>query len=164
VSQAARGKIVLDHEELAKVLDRSRRDGKRVAFANGCFDLLHVGHIRYLQDAAAVGDLLVVAVNGDASVRDLKGSGRPFLPENERAEILASIAGVDYVTIFHESSPRALLTALRPDFQCKGTDYTADSVPEAELVRSWGGEVVITGDPKDHSSSAILEKVKAPKE
>lgn len=156
-----RGEVILDHGQLAAALALARSDGSRIAFANGCFDLLHVGHIRYLEEAARVGDVLVVAVNGDASVRELKGSGRPFLPENERAEILASIAGIDYVTVFHESSPRELLSILRPDFQCKGTDYTPDSVPEAELVRSWGGEVVIAGDPKDHSSSALLEKVKA---
>src|SRR5688572_19699672 len=106
-----------------------RAAGKSIAFANGCFDVLHVGHIRYLQDAARVADVLVVGVNGDESVRVLKGEGRPVMPENERAEIISSIRGVSYVTIFQEHTPSNLLQVLRPDFQCKGTDYTADSVP-----------------------------------
>ena len=139
-------------------LARERRAGKRIAFANGVFDVLHVGHVRYLQGAAAVADVLVVAVNGDESVRALKGEGRPVMNERERAELISAIRGVSYVTIFHEDSPSRLLEALRPDFQCKGTDYTPDSVPERDVVRSYGGKVVIVGDPKDHSTTAILEK------
>jgi rfaE bifunctional protein nucleotidyltransferase chain/domain len=124
------------------------------------FDLLHVGHVRYLQDASRVADVLVVGVNGDDSVRALKGEGRPVTPENERAEIVSVIRGVSYVIVFHEKSPARLLELLKPDFQCKGTDYTADSVPEAEIVRAYGGEVVIVGDSKDHSTSAVLEKLR----
>lgn len=164
MSHVRRGEVVTDHTRLAEMLETSRSRGERVAFANGCFDLLHVGHIRYLAGAASVAEVLVVAVNGDESVRALKGDGRPHVAEAERAEMIAAIAGVDYVTIFHETSPRALLSTLKPDFQCKGTDYTSESVPEAELVRSWGGRVIIVGDPKDHSSTELLQKVKASKE
>src|SRR5687768_17058066 len=149
---------ILTGDALLDVLATERAAGKRIAFANGCFDVLHVGHIRYLQDAARVADVLVVGVNGDESVRVLKGEGRPVMPEAKRAEIISAIRGVSYVTIFRESSPSRLLQTLRPDFQCKGTDYTADSVPEAEIVKSYGGKVVIVGDPKDHSTSAFLEK------
>jgi D-glycero-beta-D-manno-heptose 1-phosphate adenylyltransferase len=151
---------ILTEADLTSALAMERAAGKSIAFANGCFDVLHVGHIRYLQDAARVADLLVVGVNGDQSVRVLKGEGRPVMPEGERAEIIASIRGVSYVTIFSEESPSNLLQVLRPDFQCKGTDYTADSVPEAELVKSYGGKVVIVGDPKDHSTTAVLEKLR----
>ena len=164
MSQGRHGEVILDHHALASRIAAEKVRGKRVAFANGCFDLLHVGHIRYLREAAQVADLLVVAVNGDESVQRLKGSARPYLPELERAEILSAISGVDYVTVFHESSPRSLLALLQPDFQCKGTDYSMESVPEGELVRSWGGRVVIVGDPKDHSSSELMKKVKAPAE
>jgi len=150
---------ILTERELSAVLETERNAGARVAFANGVFDLLHVGHVRYLQDAARVADVLVVGVNGDDSVRAIKGEGRPVMPENERAEIVSAIRGVSYVIIFHESSPARLLQTLKPDFQCKGTDYTADSVPEAEVVRAYGGEVVIVGDPKDHSTTAMLEKL-----
>ena len=138
---------VLTESELAAALARERAAGNSVAFANGCFDVLHVGHIRYLQDAATRADVLVVGVNGDESVRELKGAGRPAMSENERAEIIAAINGVDYVTIFRERSPARLIGDLKPDVQCKGTDYTADSVPEAEVVRSYGGRVAIVGDP-----------------
>jgi D-glycero-beta-D-manno-heptose 1-phosphate adenylyltransferase len=151
---------ILSARELADALATERESGKRVAFANGCFDVLHVGHIRYLQGAAAVADVLVVGVNGDESVRAIKGAGRPVMNEQERAELISAIRGVSYVTIFHEKSPSALLQLLRPDFQCKGTDYTPDSVPEANVVRSYGGKVVIVGDPKDHSTSAILKKMR----
>ena len=152
---------VLDERALAGALERERSAGKKIAFANGVFDVLHVGHVRYLQDAARIADVLVVAVNSDASVRAIKGEGRPVMPEGERAEIVSAIRGVAYVTIFEESSPARLLQALKPDFQCKGTDYTADSVPEAEIVRGYGGKVVIVGDPKDHSTSAMLQKMRA---
>jgi rfaE bifunctional protein nucleotidyltransferase chain/domain len=124
------------------------------------FDILHVGHVRYLQGAAAVADRLVVAVNGDESARTLKGEGRPVMNERERAELVSAIRGVSYVTIFQEKSPSRLLEMLRPDFQCKGTDYTPDSVPEGDVVRSYGGKVVIVGDPKDHSTTQILEKMR----
>lgn len=153
---------MLDEPALVEALQNERRAGKTIAFANGVFDVLHVGHIRYLQDAAKVADVLVVGVNGDASVRMLKGEGRPLMPESERAEIVAAIRGVAYVTIFNEKSPARLLQVLRPDFQCKGTDYTADSVPEAEVVKAYGGRVVIVGDPKDHSTTSLLEKMRRP--
>ena len=151
---------ILNEHELASALAEARSRGKRIAFANGVFDVLHVGHVRYLQGAAAIADVLVVAVNGDESVRALKGPGRPVMNEQERAELIAAIRGVSYVTIFHEKSPSRLLEQLRPDFHAKGTDYTPDSVPEAEVVRAYGGRVVIVGDPKDHSTTAILEKMR----
>lgn len=151
---------ILNEQELASALAEARSRGKRIAFANGVFDVLHVGHVRYLQGAAAIADVLVVAVNGDESVRALKGPGRPVMNEKERAELVAAIRGVSYVTIFHEKSPSRLLEQLRPDFHAKGTDYTPDSVPEAEVVRAYGGRVVIVGDPKDHSTTAILEKMR----
>lgn len=153
---------ILDEPRLLEALAMERSAGKRVVFANGCFDVLHVGHIRYLQDAASVADVLVVGVNGDGSVRELKGEGRPVMPEDERAEIIAAIRGVSYVTVFHDRSPARLLQSLQPDFQAKGTDYTADSVPEAEIVKAYGGKVVIVGDPKDHSTTAVLEKMRKP--
>jgi rfaE bifunctional protein nucleotidyltransferase chain/domain len=151
---------ILTEAELTAALETERARGRTIAFANGCFDVLHVGHIRYLQDAAREADVLVVGVNGDESVRQLKGEGRPVMSERERAEIISTIRGVSYVTIFGEKSPGGLLARLRPDVQCKGTDYTADSVPEAEVVRSYGGRVAIVGDPKEHSTSDILEKMR----
>jgi rfaE bifunctional protein nucleotidyltransferase chain/domain len=152
---------ILSEAELVAALEKERAAGRTIAFANGCFDVLHVGHIRYLQDAARVADVLVVGVNGDGSVRELKGEGRPVMNEAERAEIISAINGVGYVTVFHERSPARLLGVLRPDFQAKGTDYTPESVPEGEIVRSYGGRVVIVGDPKDHSTTALLQKMKA---
>jgi rfaE bifunctional protein nucleotidyltransferase chain/domain len=149
---------ILTESELLAALANQR--GKRIAFANGCFDVLHVGHIRYLQGAKEAADILVVGVNGDGSVRELKGEGRPVMPAQERAELIAAIKGVDYVTIFDERSPARLLGVIKPDFQAKGTDYTPDSVPEAEVVTSYGGKVIIVGDPKDHSTSAILERMR----
>ncbi len=151
---------ILDETALTAALESERASGRSVAFANGCFDVLHVGHLRYLQDAANVADVLVVGVNGDASVRTLKGVGRPVMPEQERAELISAIRGVSYVTIFHENSPAHLLETLRPDFQCKGTDYTPDSVPESEIVKAYGGRVVIVGDPKDHSTTDMLQRMK----
>ena len=156
--------MILREPELAEALERERAAGKSIAFANGCFDVLHVGHIRYLQDASRVADVLVVGVNGDESVRALKGAGRPVMPEDERAEIIDSIRGVTYVTVFDEKSPARLLQTLQPDFQCKGTDYTPDSVPEGEIVRAYGGKVVIVGDPKDHSTTEVLAKMRAMRE
>jgi D-glycero-beta-D-manno-heptose 1-phosphate adenylyltransferase len=152
---------ILTARELADALAAERTSGKTIAFANGVFDILHVGHVRYLQDAARVADVLVVGVNGDESTRRLKGEGRPVMPAVERAELISAIRGVGYVTIFEEKSPARLLQELRPDFQCKGTDYSADSVPEAEIVKAYGGKVVIVGDPKDHSTTSVLEKMKA---
>jgi D-glycero-beta-D-manno-heptose 1-phosphate adenylyltransferase len=151
---------ILTEPELATALDAERARGRTIAFANGCFDVLHVGHVRYLQDAAREADVLVVAVNGDESVRRLKGEGRPVMNERERAEIIAAIRGVSYVTVFDETSPARLLEQLKPDVQCKGTDYTEESVPEGEVVRSYGGRVAIVGDPKEHSTSAILKKLR----
>ncbi|MBK5258319.1 MAG: adenylyltransferase/cytidyltransferase family protein [Thermoanaerobaculia bacterium] len=151
---------IVTEEELTRLLDAARAGGKRVAFANGCFDVLHVGHIRYLQGAASVADVLVVGVNGDESVRALKGEGRPVMPAAERAELISAIRGVTYVTIFSEKSPSRLLQTLKPDFHCKGTDYTPDSVPEGEVVRAYGGKVVIVGDPKDHSTTEMLRRMK----
>ena len=151
---------VLDEPSLIDALAGERARGRTIAFANGVFDVLHVGHIRYLQGAAEVADVLVVGVNGDESVRMLKGEGRPVMPEGERAELVAAIRGVDYVIVFREKSPARLLGVLRPDFQCKGTDYTVDSVPEAEVVRSHGGTIVIVGDPKEHSTSSIIEQMR----
>ena len=152
--------MILPVSELEQALGRERAAGKSIAWANGVFDVLHVGHVRYLQDAAKVADVLVVGVNGDASVRMLKGPDRPLMPQDERAELIDAIKGVAYVTIFDEKSPADLLRRLQPDFQCKGTDYTPDSVPEADVVRAYGGKVVIVGDPKDHSTTELLAKMR----
>jgi len=130
-----------------------------VVFANGCFDLFHVGHVRYLEGARQQGDVLVVGVNSDRSVRQLKGEGRPLLPEDARAELLAAMECVDYVVVFDEVTAENLLRDLRPDVHCKGTDYTEATVPEREVVRSWGGRVVIVGDPKDHSTRDVLARI-----
>ena len=152
--------MILSEKALELALARERERGRTIAFANGCFDVLHVGHIRYLQDAKKEADVLVVGVNSDDSVRELKGEGRPVMPAAERAEIIAAIEGVDYVTIFDESSPARILGALKPDVHCKGTDYTADSVPERDVVRAYGGRVAIVGDPKEHSTSELLKKLR----
>jgi rfaE bifunctional protein nucleotidyltransferase chain/domain len=147
-------------EGLVEELAPLRAAGTRVVLANGVFDLLHVGHVRYLEAARREGDLLVVAVNGDASVRALKGAGRPFQPAAERAEIVAALECVDRVVVFDHTDVVRVLLALRPDVHAKGTDYTADSVPERETTRSVGGRTVIVGDPKDHSSSSLLEAIR----
>jgi rfaE bifunctional protein nucleotidyltransferase chain/domain len=133
-----------------------RRAGDRITLANGCFDVLHVGHVRYLRAARELGGKLVVAVNADASVRALKGEGRPVMPAEERAEILASLSDVDAVVIFSEMDVRALIRDIRPDFHAKGTDYSVESVPERDEVEACGGQVVIVGDPKDHSATDII--------
>jgi D-glycero-beta-D-manno-heptose 1-phosphate adenylyltransferase len=151
--------VILSEKALELALEKERARGRTIAFANGCFDVLHVGHVRYLQDAKKQADVLVVGVNGDASVRELKGEGRPVMPANERAEIIAAIEGVDYVTVFDERSPARLLGALKPDVHCKGTDYTPDSVPERDVVHAYGGRVAIVGDPKEHSTSELLKKI-----
>jgi D-glycero-beta-D-manno-heptose 1-phosphate adenylyltransferase len=157
----SKGKF-MERRRLAGLLARLKRQGRTVVFANGCFDLLHVGHLRYLQGAKAAGGpkgLLVVALNTDASVRKLKGPLRPLMGLAERAELIGALACVDYVTSFSEPTAAASLRILRPALQAKGTDYTVDSVPEAALMRSLGGRIVITGDPKDHSTSALIAKV-----
>ena len=156
---SARGKIV-DRDALLRRVDELRRLGKTVALANGLFDLLHVGHLRYLEAAAAEADVLVVAVNADASARALKGPGRPIVPAAERAELLAGLTCVDLVTVFPEGDVTALLEALRPDVHCKGTDYTAETVPERETARRLGVRVAITGDPKDHATRDLIAQVK----
>lgn len=153
---------VLTEDAIVASVARERASGRTIAFANGCFDMLHVGHVRYLQGAAETADVLVVGVNGDASVRELKGAGRPLSPENERAEIVASIRGVDYVTVFHDRTVGRLLELLQPDVHCKGTDYTPDTVPEAAVVRSYGGRVAIVGDPKDHSTTDLISRLRRP--
>jgi rfaE bifunctional protein nucleotidyltransferase chain/domain len=148
---------------LAKTVASLKKKGRTVVFANGCFDLLHVGHLRYLQgakDAAGKGGVLVVALNTDESVQKLKGPTRPLMTLKERAEMIGALACVDYVTSFGEPNAEKTLKALRPDVQAKGTDYTPDTVPEAALMRSLGGRVVITGDPKDHSTTGLIAKVK----
>lgn len=155
MSASAKSKV-LDREQLRQQADAWRAAGERVTLANGCFDLLHVGHVRYLHAAKELGGRLVVAINSDDSVRTLKGEGRPIMPAEERAEILAALADVDAVVIFPELDVRALIREIRPDVQAKGTDYTADSVPEAETVRECGGRVATVGDPKDHSASEII--------
>jgi len=152
-------KSVLSREELVQVVAAARKTGAKVIFANGCFDVLHVGHVRYLEGARALGDILVVGVNSDEQVAIQKGPGRPILPDVERAELIASLESVDYVTIFDEPTVENLLLALKPDVHAKGTDYTVDTVPEREVVRSYGGQVAIVGDPKDHSTSEILKRL-----
>lgn len=153
-------RVVLDRSELASLLERERDAGRTIVFANGCFDLLHAGHVRYLAGAAALGDILVVALNSDESVRRNKGAGRPLQPEGDRAEILAALRGVDFVTVFGETTADAILTALRPHVHAKGTDWTADRVPEAATVAAYGGRVAIVGDPKERSSSRIVEQIR----
>jgi rfaE bifunctional protein nucleotidyltransferase chain/domain len=149
------GKI-LDRERLRLRVEEWRRGGERVTLANGNFDLLHVGHVRYLRGAKELGGKLVVAVNSDASVHALKGEGRPIMPDRERAEIVAALADVDAVVIFPELDVRAIIREIRPDVQAKGTDYTAESVPERDTVKEYGGRVEIVGDAKNHSTSEII--------
>jgi rfaE bifunctional protein nucleotidyltransferase chain/domain len=152
---------VLSQEALAERVAALKREGKKIAFANGHFDLLHVGHLRYLEAARREGDLLVVAVNDDASVRRHKGSGRPIVPAAERAELLAALAPVDLVTVFAGDSPAPLLRRLKPDVHCKGPDYgTPERVPEYEVVRSYGGRTALVGDPKDHATSDLIARIR----
>ena len=150
---------VVSREELLKTVAEARAAGLRIVLANGCFDILHVGHVRYLAGARSEGDLLIVGVNSDEQVREQKGEGRPILPATQRAEIVAALESVNYVTIFDEPTVAELLLALRPDVHAKGTDYTVDTVPEREVVKSYGGRVAIVGDPKDHSTSEILSQM-----
>jgi rfaE bifunctional protein nucleotidyltransferase chain/domain len=154
---------VFGREELRERVEGWRRDGERIVLANGNFDLLHVGHVRYLRGAKELGGKLVVAINSDKSVRALKGEGRPVMPEGERVEIVAALSDVDAVVIFPELDVRALIRELRPDIQAKGTDYTVDSVPERDAVAEYGGRVAIVGDAKEHSTSEIIRSRLGPK-
>ena len=151
--------LVVSQDRAAELLEADRAAGRTVAVANGCFDLLHVGHVRYLRGAAAEADRLLVAVNADRSVAALKGSGRPLQAAADRAEIVAALEMVDYVVVFEEPTVAALLERLRPDVHCKGTDYTVDTVPEREVVRAFGGRTAIVGDPKDHSTRDLLSRI-----
>ena len=156
---ASRQKI-LSFDDLRRRLDAERRDGRRIVLANGCFDVLHVGHVRYLEGARREGDLLVVAVNSDSGVRALKGPGRPILPAADRAELVAALAAVDFVVIFDDLTVEPLLEMLRPEVHAKGTDYTADTVPEREVAARLGIRVAIVGDPKRHSTRELLTRVR----
>lgn len=150
---------IYDRQYLISAVAAARVGGSKIILANGCFDLIHVGHVRYLEGAKALGGFLVVGINSDHHVRQLKGEGRPFMPENERAEIIAAFKFADAVTIFDEPTVEQLILDIRPDFHAKGTDYTEDSVPERQTIASVGGKVAIVGDPKDHSSSAMLRQI-----
>src|SRR5204862_3946102 len=151
---------VLSRDALLDAVALDRAAGRTIAFANGCFDLLHVGHVRYLQSAAREADRLVVAINDDWSVAALKGPNRPLLAAQDRAERVAALRGVDYVVIFPEPTVTPLLLALQPDVHCKGTDYTVETVPERETVRGYGGRIAIVGDPKDHSTRDLLARIR----
>lgn len=150
---------ILKRENLVEIIEEKRKKGAKIVFANGCFDLFHVGHIRYLSGAKALGDILIVALNSDEQVKKQKGGNRPFMPENERAEIISALKFVDFVTIFPEPTVTELLRAVKPDFHAKGTDYTVESVPEREIVMEYGGQTAIVGDPKDHSSTDLIQLV-----
>jgi D-glycero-beta-D-manno-heptose 1-phosphate adenylyltransferase len=151
--------VVLSENELADAVVRERAAGRSIAFANGCFDLLHVGHVRYLQAAAKEADRLVVAVNDDRSAAALKGPGRPIIAANDRAELVAGLRGVDYVTLFSDPNVERLLTLLKPDVHCKGTDYSVDTVPERAVVRAYGGRIAIVGDAKSHSTRDLIARL-----
>lgn len=155
---------ILKRDELRRRVEQWRRADERITLANGNFDLLHVGHVRYLHGAKALGGRLVVAINSDESVRRLKGEGRPIMPEQERAEIVAALADVDAVVIFPELDVRAIIREIRPDVQAKGTDYTIESVPERDAVAEYGGRIAIVGDPKDHSTSEIIRTRLSPRD
>ena len=152
--------MVVTESELIDAVARDRAAGRTLAFANGCFDLLHVGHVRYLQSAAAEGDRLIVAVNDDASVAALKGEGRPVQSAADRAELVAALRGVDYVVVFGDRTVERLLRLLKPDVHCKGTDYTVDSVPERAVVLAYGGRTAIVGDPKQHNTRDLLARIR----
>jgi rfaE bifunctional protein nucleotidyltransferase chain/domain len=151
--------LILDRETLIARINTEKAKGARIVLTNGCFDILHAGHVRYLEGARSLGDVLVVGINSDVQVASLKGEGRPIIPERERAELVASLQAVDLVTIFDEPTVTELLLAIKPDVHAKGTDYTEETVPERDVVRSYGGRVAIVGDPKDHSTSEMLRKV-----
>ena len=148
--------MILERDKLLVRVAANRRTGARIVLANGCFDVLHVGHVRYLQGAKELGDLLIVGINSDKQVARLKGAGRPIMGERERAEIVDSLEAVDLVTIFDEPTVESLLLSIKPEVHAKGTDYTEDTVPERQVVRSYGGRVAIVGDPKNHSTSQLL--------
>lgn len=150
---------ILSRDELIQRVASARESGARIVFANGCFDVLHVGHVRYLAGARELGDVLIVGINSDEQVAIQKGVGRPVLPATERAEIVAALEAVTYVTIFAEPTVEQLLLTLKPDVHAKGTDYTTETVPEGDVVRSYGGQVAIVGDPKNHSTSAIIARL-----
>lgn len=150
---------IIDRSTLIREVARHRAAGAKIVLANGCFDLFHVGHVRYLSGAKALGDILVVGINSDRQARMLKGEGRPFMPENERAEVVSALRCVDLVTIFDEPTVEDLIRAIRPDFHAKGTDYTTETVPERDVVRECGGTVAIVGDPKDHSSTVLINSI-----
>ncbi len=150
---------ILERNRLVARISDERRNGAKIVLANGCFDLFHVGHIRYLAGAKSLGDILIVGLNSDEQVRKLKGGNRPFMPEQERAEIISALKFVDFVTIFDEPTVAELIRAVRPDFHAKGTDYTPDTVPEREIVKEYGGKTAIVGDPKDHSSTDLIKLV-----
>jgi rfaE bifunctional protein nucleotidyltransferase chain/domain len=154
------GRIVLDHLELKKIVDKERERGKIIVFGNGCFDIIHVGHVRYLKAAKELGDILIVAINDDSSLLSLKKRKEVITPDTERAEIVASISYVDYVTLFSEPSVENLLRLLKPHIHAKGTDYREDTVPEREIVLSYGGRVAIVGDEKAHSTSEIIRRIR----
>ena len=153
--------MVLSESELVEAVARDRAAGRTIAFANGCFDLLHVGHVRYLQGAAAEADRLIVAINDDASVAGLKGPGRPILPAPARAELVAALRGVDYVVVFGDPNVERLLIRLKPDVHCKGTDYTVNTVPERAVVQAYGGRTAIVGDTKDHATRDLLARLQS---
>ena len=151
--------MIVSESALIEEVARDRAAGRTVALANGCFDLLHVGHVRYLEAAAAEADRLIVAVNDDPSVAELKGAGRPILPASDRAELVAALRGVDYVVVFGDPNVERLLLLLKPDVHCKGTDYTVESVPERAIVLQYGGRTAIVGDPKTHASRDLLKRI-----
>jgi rfaE bifunctional protein nucleotidyltransferase chain/domain len=153
--------VVVSEQQLADAVARERAAGRSIAFANGCFDLLHVGHVRYLQASAAEADRLVVAVNGDRSVAALKGPGRPILSASDRAELVAALRGVDYVVVFDDPDVARLIRAIQPDVHCKGTDYTVDSVPERAVVAEYGGRTAIVGDAKSHATRDLVARIRA---
>jgi rfaE bifunctional protein nucleotidyltransferase chain/domain len=155
---------ILGRAQLREKVDQWRRAGEQIVLANGNFDLLHVGHVRYLRSAKALGGKLIVAINSDESVRALKGEGRPVMPAEERAEIVAALADVDAVVIFPELDVRSLIGEIRPDIQAKGTDYTVDSVPERDAVAEYGGRIAIVGDAKAHSTSEIIRSRLRPRQ
>jgi D-glycero-beta-D-manno-heptose 1-phosphate adenylyltransferase len=151
---------IIPRSSVTELGERLRSKGQSVVFANGCFDLLHVGHVRYLEGAAQQGDVLVVGVNSDRAVKQLKGAGRPFLDEAARAEVVAALESVDYVVIFDDLNAEAILRDLRPDVHCKGTDYTEESVPEKKVIEELGGRICIVGDSKGHSTREIIQEIR----
>ena len=153
--------MILSENELVEAVAKDRAAGRTIAFANGCFDLLHLGHVRYLQGAAAEADRLIVAVNDDHSVSALKGPGRPVVPGVDRAELVAALRGVDYVVLFADPNVERLLTRLKPDVHCKGTDYTVETVPEHAVVQAYGGRTAIVGDSKTRATRDLLKKIRS---